>query len=253
MFADLRSMSFLGISHFGRFLTKWANIYISSVLWLTGGGFYHFKSLCRKSKKWRFSWPQTCEKLSFLCISHFFILTFQVSCGQPVVVLIILKGFAESKKKMFFHDRGLTKKCHFWAFHIFEYLSPKWANVYTLSVLLYAGGGFHHFKSFFRESNKMKFFMTTTLWKMSFIGISHCCIFLIQMSKYLQSSGQLVVIFIILKGFPESWKKRRFSWPLTYEKLLFLGISHICIFLIQMSKYLNLKFPVVNWWWFSLF
>ena len=60
--------------------------------------------------------------------------------------------------------------------------------------------------------------------------------------------GQHVVIFIILKGFPESRKNWRFPWP---RRMLFLGNSPFYIFLIQMSKYLPFKCPVVNWWWCS--
>ena len=74
-----------------------------------------------------------------------------------------------------------------------------------------------------------------------------------QIFTFQVSWGQLVVLFIIFKGFPESRKNWRFSWPRTCEKLSFLGISHFCIFLIQMSKYLHFKCPGVNWWCFSSF
>ena len=74
-----------------------------------------------------------------------------------------------------------------------------------------------------------------------------------QIFTFQVSCGHLVVIFIILKGFSESRKNWRFSWPRTCEKLSFLGISHFPIFLTQMSKYLHFKCPVVNWWRFSSF
>ena len=74
-----------------------------------------------------------------------------------------------------------------------------------------------------------------------------------QLFTFQVSWGQLVVLFIIFKGFPESRKNGRFSWPRTCEKLSFLGISHFCIFLIQMSNYLHFKCPGVNWWCFSSF
>ena len=36
------------------------------------------------------------------------------------------------------------------------------------------------------------------------------------------------------------------------EKVSILLISHFCIFLLQISKFLHFSCPVVNWWWFSL-
>ena len=92
--------------------------------------------------------------------------------------------------------------------------------------------------------------------KMSFLGISH---FLHishpnqQICTFQGSCGQQVVIFIIFKGFPESLKIWRLSWPRTCEKNVIFGISHFCIFLTQISKYAHFKGPLVNWWWFSSF
>ena len=60
-----------------------------------------------------------------------------------------------------------------------------------------------------------------------------------------------MVVFIILKGFLESWKNWRFSPPGPCVKNVILGISQTCIFLIQMGKYLPFKCPAVSWWWFS--
>ena len=189
---------------FYNFSSKWGNIYISNVLWSTGSDLHHFKKVFRKPKTFKFFMTAALQKFGHFSISHIphpneQRFPFQVSCGQLVVVFIILKGFPDSQKDEDFHDRGPAKNCHFWAFHMFAYFSPKW-ELLTFQV----------------------------------------------------SCGQLVVVFIIIKGFPGS-RKKIFSWPRTSEKLSFLGISHFCIFLIQMSKYLHLKCPVVNWWWFLSF
>ena len=184
------------------------------------------------------------------------IFTFQVSCGHLVVIFIILKDFPESRKNWRFSWPRTCEKSHFWAFHIFAYFSPKWANIYISSVLWSTGGDFHHFKSLSRKSKKLKFFMTADLWRN--VNFGHFTVLHIshpneQTFTFQVSCGHLVVIFIILKDFPESRKNWRFSWPRTCEKLSFLGISHFRIFLTQMSKYLHFKCPVVNWWWFSSF
>ena len=138
-----------------------------------------------------------------------------------------------------FHDRGPAKKCRFWAFHIFAYFSPKWTNIHISSVLWSIGDSFHHFKSFFRKSKKLKFFMTADLWKNVIFGhftVLHISHSNGQILTFQVSWGQLVVIFIILKGFPENEKFWRFSWPRTCEKLSFLGISHLRIFFTQMEQ-----------------
>ena len=112
------------------------------------------------------------------------------------------------------------------------------------------------FKGFPESGKKLKIFMTADLRKIvifghfTFLHISHPNE---QIFTFQVSWGQLVVLFSIFKGFPESGKNWRFSWPRTCEKLSFLGISHFCIFLIQMSKYLHFKCPGVNWWCFSSF
>ena len=78
-------------------------INISSVLWSTGGGFHHYKRLSRKSKKNIFMTADFRKivifgHFTFLHISHpnEQIFTFEVSCGQLVVVFIIFKGFAKN-------------------------------------------------------------------------------------------------------------------------------------------------------------
>ena len=127
---------------------------------------------------------------TFLHISHpnQQIYTLQGSCGQLVVVFIILKGFPESRK--------------IWRF--------SWPRTCEKNVI------FGHF---------------------TFLHISHPNQ---QICTFQGSCGQLVVIFIILKGFPESRKIWRYSWPRTWEKnvnfghFTFLYISHpnqqICTF-----------------------
>ena len=68
------------------------------------------------------------------------------------------------------------------------------------------------------------------------------------------SCGHLVMIFIILKCFPESQKKINvFNHPGPVEKWSILLFSHYCTFLLQISKILQLSCSVVNWWWFSSF
>ena len=104
-------MSFWAFHKLAYFSTKWANIYLSSVLGSTGGGFHQFQRLSRKSKKLKF-----------------------------------------------FMTADLRENCHFWAFHIFTYFSPKWANIYFSSVLWSTGGCFHHFKKLFGELKKLKIF-----------------------------------------------------------------------------------------------
>ena len=86
--------------------TKWANIHISSVQWSSGGEFHHFKRLSRKSKNLKIF--QTADLRKIVIYGHFTVLhishpneqifTFQVSCGQLVVIFIILKAFSESRK-----------------------------------------------------------------------------------------------------------------------------------------------------------
>ena len=124
-------MSFWAFHKFAYFSSKWANIYISSVLWSTGCCFHHFKRLFGKLKKLKiFLTPSLREKCHFghftnLHISHpnGQIFTFQVSCGQLVVVFINFKDFPESQKKIeLFHDRGPARKLSFWGishFHLF--------------------------------------------------------------------------------------------------------------------------------------
>ena len=154
MTADLReNCRFGAFQIFTYFSPKWAKIYFSCVLWLTGGCFHHFKRLFGKLKKLKiFLTPSLREKCHFghftnLHISHpnGQIFTFQVSCGQLVVVFIILKGFLESWKNWRFSWPWPCEKNVIWAFYKFAYFSSKWANIYISSVLWSTGGGFHQF------------------------------------------------------------------------------------------------------------
>ena len=115
---------------------------------------------------------------------------------------------------------------------------------------------FPSFLKAFQKVENLKIFNTEDLRQIvifghfTFLHISHPNQ---QICTSQESCGQLVVAFIIFKGFPESRKIWRFSWPRTCNKLSFLGISHFCISLTQISKYAHFKGPVVNWWWFSSF
>ena len=184
------------------------------------------------------------------------IFTFQVSSGHLAVFSSFQKPFQKVERIEVFHEREPAKKCQFWAFYSFAYFSSKWANIHISSVQWSSGGDFHHFKSLFRKSKKLKFFMTADLRKN--VNLGHFTVLHIsqpneQIFTFQVFSGHLVVIFIILKAFSESRKNWSFSWTRTCEKMSILGILQFCIFLNQMSKYLHFKCPVVIWWWFSSF
>ena len=112
------------------------------------------------------------------------IFTFQVSCGHLVVIFIILKDFQESRKNWRFSWPRTCEKSHFWAFHIFAYFSPKWANIYISSVLWSTGGDFIILKAFPESRINWSFSWPRTCEEMSILGISEFCIFVIQMSKH---------------------------------------------------------------------
>ena len=109
--------------------------------------------------------------MSFLGISHFCIFLTQISkyahFKGPVVnwwwFSSFLKAFQKVEKFEDFHDRGPATNCHFWAFHIFAYFSPKSANMHISRVLWSTGGDFHHFKRLSRKSKNLKIFMTADL------------------------------------------------------------------------------------------
>ena len=185
------------------------------------------------------------------------IFTFQVSCGQLVVIFIILKAFSESRKNWSF---SWPRTC--------EKMSILGISQFCIS--LNQMSKYSHFKCLvvhlvvifiilkdFPESRKIwRFSCPRTCEKLSFLG--HFTVLHIshpneQIFTFQVSCGQLVVIFIILKAFSESRKNWSFSWPQTCEKMSILGISQFCIFLNQMSKYSYFKCLVFIWWWFSSF
>ena len=112
-------MSFWAFHSFAYFSSKWAKIYISSVLWSSGGDFYHFKWLFRKSKNLKFVMSADLQKMSFLGISHIShpneqMFTFQVSCGQLGMVFVILKGFSDSQRNLSFSWHQPCETMSFW-------------------------------------------------------------------------------------------------------------------------------------------
>ena len=190
--------------------------------------------------------------------------TFQVSCGQLVVVFIILKGFLESWKNWRFSPpRPCVKNV---ILEISE--NVKCPSISQTCIFLIQMGQiftfqvswgqlvvvFISFKDFPESRKNWSFSWPRTCERIVILG--HFTFSLIshpneQIFTFQVSCGQLVVVFIILKGFLESWKNWRFSPPRPCVKNVILGISQTCIFLIQMGKYLPFKCPGVNWWWFS--
>ena len=163
MTADLRKIVIFWAFHiFAYFWSKWANIYISRVLWSTGINIHHLKGFPESRKKMNIFMTADLRIIVFL--GHFTclhishpnekILTFQVSCGQLVVAFIILEGFLESKKIEVFHV--------IFGQFTFSHISHKSGQIFTFQVSCGPGGGFHHFKRVFRKSKKM-FFMTAAL------------------------------------------------------------------------------------------
>ena len=133
--------------------------------------FISLKGFLESRKNWRFSWPRTCEKVSFLGISQTCIFFIQMSKYLHFMCTGVnwwcfssfWKTFWRVEKIESFHDPGPARKMSFWAFHKLAYFSPKWTNIYILSVLWSAGGSFHHFERLFGKSKKLKFFMTADL------------------------------------------------------------------------------------------
>ena len=132
-----------------------------------------------------------------------------------------------------FHDRGPAKKCRFWAFHIFAYFSPKWTNIHISSVLWSIGDSFHHFKSFFRKSKKLKFFMTADLWKKCHFWAFHSSAYFsfkwsnINISSVLRSTGG---DFHHFKRLSRKWKILKIFMTADLRKIVVFGhftSSHI--------------------------
>ena len=162
----------------------------------------------------------------------------------------------KSKKLKFFMTADLRENCHFGAFHIFTYFSPKRANIYFSSVLWSTGGCFHHFKRLFGELKNLKIFPIPAMHEKCHFGhftnlhISH-------------PNGQIFTFRYpgvnwwwfssVSKIFQKVEKIEVFHDRGPARELSFWGISHFHLFLTQMSKYLLFKCPVVNWWLFSSF
>ena len=133
--------------------------------------FIILKGFPESRKIWRFSWPVPARKMSFFGISHFRIFHTQISkyaqFKGPVVnwwwFSSFLKAFQKVEKFKDFHDRWPATNCHFWAFHIIAYFSPKSANMHISRVLWSTGGDFHHFKRLSRKSKNLNIFMTADL------------------------------------------------------------------------------------------
>ena len=251
----------LGISQTCIFLISNGQIFTFQVSWgQLVVVFISFKDFPESRKNWSFSWPTNCEKIvifrhfTFSLIFHpnEQILTFQVSYGQLVVVFIILKGFLKSGKKLkIFPTPALREKCHFGHFTNLH-ISHQNGQIFTFQVswgqLVVV---FISFKDFPESRKNWSFSWPRTCERIVILG--HFTFSLIshpneQIFTFQVSCGQLVVVFIILKGFLESWKNWRFSPPRPCVKNVILGISQTCIFLIQMGKYLPFKCPGVNWW-----
>ena len=249
---------------FAYFSPKSANIHISRVLWSTGGGFHHFlKAFPESQKIWRFSWQRTCDKLSLLGISHFCIFLTQI-CKYthfkgPVVNWWWFSSFFErlsrkSKNLKILMTADLREKCHFWAFHFFLSQISKYAYFKGPVVNWWWFSSF--LKAFQKVEKFEEFHDRVPARKISFLDISHFCVFLTQISKYAHFKGPVVNWWwfsSFLKAFQKVEKFEDFHdcWPA--RKMSFLGISHFCIFLTQISKYAHFKGPVANWWWFSSF
>ena len=172
MTADLREKCHFGAFHiFAYFSPKSANMHISRVLRSTGGDFHHFKRLSRKSKNLKiFMTADLREKCHFWAFHIFAYFSpksanmhISRSCGQLVAFSSFLKAFQKVKKFKDFHDSGPATNCHFAAFHILAYFSPKSANIHISRVLWSTGGDFHHFKRLSRKSKNLKICMTADL------------------------------------------------------------------------------------------
>ena len=151
----------------------------------------------------------------------------------------------------------LREKCHFSAFHIFAFFSPKSANMHISRVLWSTGGDFHHFLRLFIKTKNLKIFMTADLLEKCHFWAFHIFAYFspksanMHISRVLWSTGGDFHHFKRLSR--KSKKFEDFHDRRPARKMSFFGISHFCIFLTQISKYAHFKGPVVNWWWFSSF
>ena len=92
-----------------------------------------FQRLSRKSKKWRFRWPRTCEKIAIFAnfsVLHIlppneWIFTFQLSWCQVGCFPWFSKAFQKIKKIEDFDDRGPAKKLQFLLISVFCIFCPQ--------------------------------------------------------------------------------------------------------------------------------
>ena len=185
------------------------------------------------------------------------ICTFQGSCGQLVVIFIILKGFPESRKNWRFSWPRTCEKNVIFGHFSFLHISHPNQQICTfqgscgqLVVVFIIFKGFQESRKIWRFSWPRTCEKNVIFGHFTFLHISHPNQ---QICTFQGSCGQLGVVFIIFKGFPENQKFEDFHVRGPVRKMSYLGISHFCIFLTQISKYAHFKGPVVNWWWFSSF
>ena len=76
--------------------------------------------------------------------------------------------------------------------------------------------------------------------KMSFLGISHFRIFMTQMSKFDVSCDELVMVFIILKCFAES-KKKKLKFLMTAALRKNVNFGHFTFLHISQCTYLLIE------------
>ena len=180
--------------------------------------FIIFKGFPQSRKIWRFSGPRTCEKnvifehFPFLHISHpnQQICTFQGSCGQLVVIFIILKGFPESRKIWRFSWLRICDKNVIFGHFTFLHISHPNQQVCSfegaygqLLVTFIISKCFPESRKIWRFSWPRTCEKNVIFGHFTFLHISHPNQ---QICTFQGSCGQLVVTFIILKGFPESRK-----------------------------------------------
>ena len=182
-------------------------------------------------KNWSLQWPGSFE-IAFFCyfptFAHFS--SKRVNFYRLAVLWSYGDDFhhfrrlsRKSKKLKFSTTLALLKNGQFCYLHNFAYFSSKSVIFYTLAVLWSTSDDFHHFQRLSRKTKKLKFLMTAELSKKPIIAtlpilhISHpnAWIFTFDLS-----CGHLVMLFIILEGFPESRKKWSFQPPRPCRKMV---------------------------------
>ena len=161
------------------------------------------------------------------------------------------KAFQKVEKIKVFNDRRPVEKASLCCFPNFAYFSSKWVNFYIWVVLWSSGDNFHHFRRLSRKWKQLKFLMTADLSKwpifatLQFLHISYPNEWILTFEL---SCGNLVMMFIILEGFPESRKNLSYrpSRP-CQKRFSFAYFTFLHTFLLQISKFLHLSCPVVIW------